>query len=371
MTAGKRELILELKRNFRLDIVRSVAITLVVFHHFYVHFSLIPIWNPLILDGGQTGVIMFFLLSGFLITSSFESSLSSYPVKKAIWNYSVSRFLRILPLFWFATSIFYYFKEEIRLFRINPFETSLIDLFGYLFFFNQKLDPLNPVVWTLRLECLFYIFFPLFYFAFRKLKLKASNLNIFFLLSFLFFFLYRYRGVNLGLSEQALQFSTFGNIEGFLLGVFAYYNTKNKYYKKKAFLTLIGVCLLFIFIAYLHESKFYQLYYYPVYRSISNLLIYFFFTLLLMTSGSVTISNNIFKKPIVFISKISYSIYLLHFNIYYNLVFPLLAYLFVSNIVPLYLWSLISILITLFISVASYHFIERPFMYIRKYMLSN
>lgn len=364
-------LVLDNERSLVLDLIRSMAIMLVVFHHFYIHFSIIPFWNPLILNGGQTGVIIFFMLSGYLISSTFDSLLNRFSTSEAIWNYTVNRVFRIFPLFWIVTLLIFICRERIRLYVLNPVEISFSELIGYLFFLNNKLDLLNPVIWTLRLECLFYVFFPIGFLCMRQIRVRFTRQVYYLLLgaSTLIFLFYRLYFVGIGDKEETLMSDVFSNLEGFVLGVFIYLGFKHKVHFSLSKIVLLVVISLFLILVFIHESTIYQIRYFPYYRTFSNTLLYLFFTILVTANFKISHINKHVIASIKLVSKISYSVYVTHFNIYYSLVFPMLVYILSRDVVPIFLWGIVSVFFTLIISVISYNVIERPFMNMRRLFL--
>jgi peptidoglycan/LPS O-acetylase OafA/YrhL len=156
--------------NFNL--IRMVAATLVLVSHC---FSLAGSdWDPFFYflgnydTGGGWGVSIFFVISGFLVTRSV--------LHHTTMDYLVSRILRIVPalalatavtvflvgpLFTSATITQYFTDSETwrYLFNINVFEISY-RLPG-LFTANPVAGTVNGSLWTLPLECGFYVFLPI------------------------------------------------------------------------------------------------------------------------------------------------------------------------------------------------------------------
>ena len=76
-----------------LDALRGIAILLVVMYHYFSFFRI-----------GWIGVDLFFVLSGFLITSILLRSRSK---PNFFRNFFVRRMLRIFPLYYFVLALFY------------------------------------------------------------------------------------------------------------------------------------------------------------------------------------------------------------------------------------------------------------------------
>lgn len=301
------------------------------------------------------------MLSGYLINKSFDSLYTKVGIKSALKIYFINRGLRILPLFWSLTLFFYLTRNFIKLYQQNPIDFLLIDVIGYLLMLNDRLDVLNPVVWTLRIECLFYLIFPFAYIILYQIK-RANRFfkhSYIFLFTLSFFFAYRYYYIEYVGVEKQIVFDVINNLEGFMLGIFAYHiDIKANF--RKIFYLFAAFCVLFILLLnYIHESSLYRQELYPLFRSLSNLCLFVFFIAIL--SKATIDTRNVFSAYLIrYISKWSYSIYLLHFNIYYNLAYPILKRLLSSHFanVPLHMWWMVSIILTVVISFFTYKTIE-------------
>jgi peptidoglycan/LPS O-acetylase OafA/YrhL len=338
------------------------AVLLVVFYHFFVHFSFIPFWNAVILNGGQLGVNIFYAISGLLISYPFvKNSLQENPKPNSIRHYIFNRCFRILPLFWIVTLTVFIFKDHIRLYHLAPFDISIKDLMLYLFFLSDKLDPLNPVVWTLRIEVLFYILFPVL-FALSKPRHKQFSKFAYpiFAIIVLSFFAYRFNYVRL--YGPLLYSNLISNLELFFLGVTASFVllNDNKKLFKLPFPIVLPIIVLLILLK-LNETVYANVdVYFPFFRSLSNICI--FLLLIGMMRGNVSSRYQTIVKPVTFISLISYSLYLLHFNIYYSVALPVLQRAFHSENVNLFAWEILALIIAITLSYITYRLIERPFL---------
>ncbi len=154
-----------------LDGLRAVSITLVMLSHFV---------NPRLFPGGF-GVIVFFVISGFLITRLL---LAEHKTTKNInlKNFYLRRVIRLYPL------IVVYTVVTIVLFAITgrSAEIEIIPIFSAIFYFaNYFYSELHvsggstsmpfAIFWSLSVEEHFYIFFPL---LFSTLILRASVLRL-------------------------------------------------------------------------------------------------------------------------------------------------------------------------------------------------
>jgi len=142
------------KNYFReLDGLRAFAITLVIIEHF---------GGPLgsFYSGGYYGVDLFFIISGFLITSILLKSQDS-SFWEAYRMFMGRRVLRIFPIYYLALFIFY----------AVDFASSRADI-GWLVTYTWNYAAVwnkNELfyLWTLSVEEQYYLFWPLLVFALR------------------------------------------------------------------------------------------------------------------------------------------------------------------------------------------------------------
>jgi len=170
-----------------IDGLRALAVIPVILFH--AGFSLF--------NGGYVGVDIFFVISGYLITSVILNDLKKD--KFSLINFYERRARRILPalffvmLFCIPIAYFYLLPDE-----MVKFGRSLIavSLFGSNFLFWQEsgyfdlASELKPLLhtWSLAIEEQFYIFFPiLFVFLWKYFRSKVFiSLLVIFFLSFFF-----------------------------------------------------------------------------------------------------------------------------------------------------------------------------------------
>ena len=138
--------------------------------------------------GVVPGVPIFFFISGFLISASYERSPS-------LRSYARNRFLRIFPALWFALFcsvllILYFGFFPIR--HPGEFLTWLLAQASFVQFYNPVFlrtfgtGVMNGSLWTIPVELQFYLAIPLLY-----LFLKGKNSN-----QILFGFLILFTAIN-------------------------------------------------------------------------------------------------------------------------------------------------------------------------------
>ncbi len=121
------------------------------------------------------GVPIFFVISGFLIYSSYERN------KNNITQYIVNRCLRIFPALWICfllTLLVLYLDFEGNLFTYSPGKLFIWSVGQLSFFQFYTPDFLrfwgvgtpNGSLWTITVEIQFYILIPLLYYLFSRFK---------------------------------------------------------------------------------------------------------------------------------------------------------------------------------------------------------
>ena len=219
-----------------IDGLRAVAVIPVILYHagFNRFFA-----------GGYVGVDIFFVISGYLITSVIENECDNETF--SLLNFYERRCRRILPalfLILFLSSYFaYYWMLPDQLLEYGQTLSSIILLSSNVFFwwkddgYFARLTELNPLVhtWSLAVEEQFYFVFPLLCYFFNQ---KRRQLFIILLCLGLFSFFLGQWGGNLYLIDgQGFQmfaqhpWATFylstGRIWELLLGSFAAFYLRN------------------------------------------------------------------------------------------------------------------------------------------------
>lgn len=300
-----------------LNWLRGLAALLVLLSHarsfFYVDFKdysnepniFVKIFY-LITGLGHPAVIIFFVLSGFLVAGSIDRQWRQN--KWNIKNYFTARIIRLwvvlvpcLVFTFFLDKIGYFFnpnfydgnlKNIISSAPANTVDWSIQSFISNIFFLQTITSPVygsNGPFWSLANEFWYYLLFPLFYYFFyKKLAIKIFILTIFLLLSFF-----------LG-GKIIFLFPIW------IMGYFSYLITikENKFRLKenKILAALILICFTNILFSY----KFINI----------NELIHDYIMGIITMLTVVVLNHRMFQigeKISHFLSKISYSLYLIHF----------------------------------------------------------
>lgn len=197
-----------------LESLRGWAILLVVLFHY--HGVLLgdmspapdhPLWRSVIV-AGNSGVNLFFVLSGFLLSRPFIVSLrGGAPVH--VGRYFWARALRILPLYYLAVLAAWMLSGN-----ANALKGLLFIPIGFEVF------PYSVVWWSLSTEVQFYLLLPLLFLALGSRVWRVAMLLV--LMVWLAGYLYYFHQPEwLGdHTKRTLQFSLFGRLPAFLAGMF-------------------------------------------------------------------------------------------------------------------------------------------------------
>ena len=347
--------------NYRLEIdgLRGISVILVMLFH-----AKIPFFK-----GGFFGVDIFFVISGYLITSII---LNLYEKKKFILlKFYERRIRRIIPALYILLSflVIYnyfiqapYFSRDLSqsIFFTSIFLQNFLNIYEGANYFNLSYDLKSlGHTWGLSIEEQFYLLYPLiiiFFFKSSKEFLYKLLLILFFSSLFLYFYLGAadlrgYMGEKSALLK-ALDyvgyhfFLTPSRIWEILFGCILAFKKWN--FKNKNLLPVIG--LLLILSSVLIQN-------FTPLAIILRFLIVIGTGFLLISSfkdQDFLISKILKNRILVFFGLISYSLYLWHVPIYsiYRDFFS-----FNTNNFE----NLILISITMLISYISYKFVETPF----------
>ncbi len=328
-----------------IDGLRALAVIPVIFFHAGIPFF----------EGGYVGVDIFYVISGYLITSLILSEKEAG--KFSLAGFYERRARRILPalfLVMLACIPFAFFLMMPN--QLKDFSESIlaVSLFASNFLFWLESDYFSPSAelkpllhtWSLAVEEQFYILFPLFLLAFWSLGKKKINLLIICLLF-----------ISLSLSEWSVRnaptasfFLTPSRAWEILLGVTAAFviNTNKKLINKiSSNLALIGVFFIGYSIFFFEEET--------PFPGIYALLPTLGTVLILLFSSSRTLVGKIFSINLfVGVGLISYGAYLWHQ--------PLLAFMRLYSPEVLNEYVLLFIcLLSFVLAYLSWRFIEKPF----------
>lgn len=365
-------------RILGLDLIRIFAIYYVFVQHgkilvpeeyqdAYSHLISLPI----------EGVSVFFLLSGFLIgtmlTRKFEEDAFSASQLKSFW---IRRVLRILPN---------YFVVLLLLLLIGA-ESSSFD-WSYIVFCQNLIQDQGDffkVAWSLSVEMWFYFLFPLLVYVLLKLIKKRSKallvsvllfLGISFILRLVNYFIPEI--LNLESVRKVVMFRLDSMMFGVLAAIVYVYNKAfwNKYTTLLAILGLLSLVIMMIVnsnSAVVTSSSVLNSGGFSIEEFYHQVTIFYIEALPMLFILPVctrlkSIKSKLISGLVVFTSKLSYAIYLVHACLVLWFLVPLAQetdYL-VNHPFKSLISYFIYVLLTLVFSLVLYVSIERPFTALR------
>lgn len=352
----------------QLDSIRALAVLLVVLSHYWKEM------NTWYFFSGRTGVLIFFMISGYLITgillNSRDKASGNRSVQLHIWKrFFQRRALRIFPLYYAVLLLMYMLGfPDVRQYlwwHLAYLTNVLVTVEG------QWFSNISHF-WSLAIEEQFYIFWP------AVILFLPDRFLRWLLLSFLAVApLFRLLMLVLGKEEIGLWVLPLSVVDSLGLGaLFAHlnYNQADETISLRNFslcLTYAGLALVFLFSGlifpvhnyfYLSKASVF-LYDTSIILSFSGLLIYI---LQLRKGWGMSILTF---RPLVYIGKISYGIYIFHLPVMtitpkLFLFFNRAAFYYSLNRVEkTFLWGFI----TLFFSVLSWVLFESRLNHLKRY----
>jgi peptidoglycan/LPS O-acetylase OafA/YrhL len=360
-------------RIFGLDLMRALAITMVVLGHTA---WIIPendhFFYKLLLLSGFLGVEVFFVLSGFLI----GKILYQLYLKE---DFSIKTVFYFLKRRWFRTFPNYFLILLVNLAIASVVGYTASSWWKYFLFLqnlNTTMLPFFPESWSLSVEEFAYVVLPFFLLIVGSF-IKSNNKSRFFLWSIstliLIFFCakmyYQTTTSNTTLSQWNLSLKAvvvyrLDSIFIGVLGSWIYFNYTSLWQKSKSIFLVLGMLLfffLFVGIGYLGwRIEAASLFWNVLYLPLLSVAIACFLPFL----SEWKEEQSLIRKPITFISLISYSIYLLHYSV---ILLLMKQYLIIEENNDIQLVTFLScyILITIVLSYFLYRFYEKPMMNLR------
>ena len=330
------------KRSIGIDILKAISLISVIIYHFYEY------------KGTYIGVILFFVISGYLITEVLYERDDSY------FSFIKRRYNKIFPpliaVLTFTYLAFYYFYDYISEKLIY---SSLSSLFGVsnlyqistgMSYFERSGD-LFPLLhtWSLSIEIQFYVIFPFLIYLFKKLKLNtkfiAAIILILSLISGGIMFYKEYMNYDI----SAIYYGTDTRIFSILIGSAFYFIFKDEELKPKkvnivSYIFLGLIILIVLSVDYSSKSNYYGLLY-----------------LISILGGFITVTsiktgfldfNSLMAKPLSKLGEHSY--------VYYLWQYPIMVYsleYFKWSDIDYYYTVVLQIIILIVLSEISYKFL--------------
>lgn len=301
----------------QLDGLRGIAILTVVCFHYFSGFAFFSF--------GWSGVDLFFVLSGYLITGRLLPYLSDKKIfRKFYWN----RFVRIIPLYFgflilfFAVWFLFASPQSLASYRYYHSHWWNFFLFfqNWTFIVNYQMSPGGLAhLWSLAVEEQFYLLLPPFLLLLRERKkiLYASVFLITVIIicrSIFFYFFLANRGY------EIIYWNTLFRLDSFLTGLILFIMVENKITLLKFRLFLkyvikISIVLLIVELIILGNADAGDFFYPTIGYTVVAFTFGFLIYIVLLNKSKIinNITNNIFLRHT---GKISYGIFIFHVPVY-------------------------------------------------------
>ena len=347
-----------------IDSLRALAVLAVIIYHVDVNY----------LPGGFLGVDLFFVLSGYLISSLIIKEFRKTGTVN-LYNFYIRRARRLLPAVYFMITVG---LVVMVLFNEVLLRKSHLDaIFGYIYSSNwwyifHKLNYFDSFgaqspfkhLWSLAIEEQFYMIFPLlFLLVNRKKKSKDGtyklNKNFLYVVlglilvsliaHILLFDINNISRIYFGTDTRA--FSLLVGVVGAILYPMERLHAKVTPQQNMIYSVVSLVSIATLITVMIYTSEYNTL----LYRG-GFLLVAILGLIVIISSGKqhTLMSRLLSFKPVVFIGKISYSLYLWHFPVLV-LTTPVSE---IGN--PNIYFVILRVILTFVVAIVSYVFVETP-----------
>lgn len=336
-----------------IDGLRAISVLIVVFYHAF----------PTLLPGGMIGVDVFFVISGFLITSILLSG-PTFNIDRAIDFYSrrARRLFPALILVLFSCYAFAWvalYPDQMKELGWHIGASSVfLSNFAYLSeagYFDQA-SELKPLLhlWSLAVEEQFYLFWPFLMLALLSKNRWKSCLPLLIAVSFTTGAVLTFQNADLA------YYSPFSRFWELWAGAMLAFLTKqdgqnkqflilgmNKRYRQRFLDIAASVSLLFLLIApFFIRSE----HGFPGWQALP---VVFFAVVLVYTSQFSQPIQGLLSRPLlVYVGKLSYSFYLWHW--------PVLAFLAITEPSVQPTVKILAIGFAFLLASLTFHAIEKP-----------
>lgn len=334
-----------MKYRKEIDGLRTLAVIPVILFH--AGFSLF--------SGGYVGVDVFFVISGYLITSIIYNEIIEE--RFSIIQFYERRVRRILPAFFFVICVcipfafLWMLPAEFKGFSQSIIAANFISsnlLFWLQTDYFASSSDLKPLLhtWSLAIEEQFYVFFPLLLLLLKNVRQNYLLIILAFLIS-----------ASLIVSEWALNVDPSASFyllptRAWELGIGSFLALSRRYWQNISgraanIVSITGLGMVLYAVFFFNTSI--------TFPGFSALIPVFGTVLLIASANQQTLVGKLLSlPPMVGIGLVSYSAYLWHW--------PVFAFARIRNIEePGVMLFILLIGLTLFLAFLSWRFIEQPF----------
>lgn len=272
---------------------------------------------------GSSGVVIFFVLSGFLAFPSLEREMARHPDWRASVSWLWKRAVRLLPLYYVIILFHFIFYTVIG---GVPIDETGLGWFRYLFLINYCV-PSSEVfwtnagaVWTISVFAVYYLITPIYHKMIKNYRIAWLGLTVTYVLARV-------------LGHYTDWFRLLQYLYYYAVGVIAYMAIKEK--REHQMIAVLSAILLLLLVI---ESQ-------------GGLKLALLVAIFIVATGNQTLPQGVVRRMIETISEYSYSIYLVH-----AAVLGVLDYFRMESAV---VFTIVFLVMTMLFSFVLYQFIEK------------
>lgn len=234
-----------MKKVLNIDVLRAMALLLVIVYHVWVlsgSWYIIEPINTYVVLGGEIGVTTFFLLSGYGIFFS----LSNMDEKNNIGfkNFFYKRIKRIIPEYYLTLILCLFITSQAQ-YLVK--ENILNILSHFLFVHNIREEwfgAINGVLWTMAVIVQFYVVAIPLYYCIKNKPIFTFISSVLFTVLMKYYIFTEFMSV-IGMNNTSNFFmgrQLFTSLDNFVVGMFVAYIVKNGiFYTKQRYLAAMSV----------------------------------------------------------------------------------------------------------------------------------
>ena len=156
-----------MNRVYTIDYLRGILAIFIMFYHY-------SSWqNIFVMDASSFlarnaiyGVSLFFIISGFSLTITYYEKFKEIN-DKLLFSYYLKRFARIYPLFWLIVISYIFMLYVAAKELTEPFQ--ILSNLTISFAFFEEFSGLTAGSWSIGIEIVFYILFPIIIYTLHKI----------------------------------------------------------------------------------------------------------------------------------------------------------------------------------------------------------
>ncbi len=291
---------------------------------------------------GTTGVDLFFIISGFVILMSLEHIERSR-------QFIINRVSRLYPTYWACVTITFLVLLMDAIYKGSYGDVSIPQFLGNMtmFQFYLGISDLDAPYWTMILEMIFYIFMMIL-FHFKVLK-RLNEIGILMTISIALMVHFQFDNIWVRRLFYWIPFLQFWPL--FFMGTL-FYKLITKNVNQFRYYGMAVVCLFSQIVLFKHSGR--SNHFIDSWEYALMLLLYFSLFVLFVRGRLKFVIN----KPLLFLGKISFALYLIHYMISCRFIIPILTE---EMNLSFWLSSAVALFCSIILAVGITYFIEVPY----------